>query len=113
MTTSDRDEIALKAMFQAAKSDTPAATFLARLLEDAEHAATSSPTAQEKHANTRPRWFDGLLPASGLAIATLAGVWIGVAVPEDSFEMSTTELDIAAFLPGPTLNEFADWDDVQ
>ena len=108
--THDRDDEALDALFAAARTAAPQDAFLNRLHADADAAIRPRPGPARASAGTSPGWFIRLLPASGLAMATLTGVWIGVAVPETGIFTAENDLDIAAFLPGATLGGFADWE---
>ncbi|MGR3461638.1 MAG: hypothetical protein ACU0AX_11700 [Roseovarius sp.] len=94
MPTSDEDnrqEAALAPFFDAARRQefAPSADLMARVLEDAEAAqarcaaAATRPVAPRAGLWVRIRQGLGGWPAiAGLGVAGLAGVWIGLALPE-------------------------------
>ena len=102
MTNDPKDDMALDALFEAARDAEPVVddVFAARLMPP----APSSPAP----ASAPQRGFDirEWLPAlGGLGMATAVGVWIGVAVPIDSllnFDVMATDesLDLSAFYAG-------------
>lgn len=112
MTDDRTDDDALDALFQTERSRRfePTPDFMARLEADA---LTSVPVPVVR-ANPEPRhtsWLAGLFTASGLSGATLAGIWIGFAMPE-SFETfslaSDSSVELTAFLPGADMDSLFD-----
>jgi len=87
MSRTDRDDTGLDAFFEAAGryGAAPDAAFRARLLDDALAAQPApTPTPDPTGRRQRPGWFaalGGWPVLSGLATATVAGVWIGIAQP--------------------------------
>ncbi|MEM9972473.1 MAG: hypothetical protein AAF762_15450 [Pseudomonadota bacterium] len=88
MTDRDRESDALDALFGAAREETrPGDDFMARLLADATTAAEANaqrPTLGRASPPRQPFW-QRWVPVSGLTAATLAGLWIGMALPETDF----------------------------
>jgi hypothetical protein len=81
------DDAALEALFDEVRGETPVVSddLMARILSDAEHALPSTPVESEEVPGFWAQIFGGIggWPAiSGLAAATVAGVWIGVAPPD-------------------------------
>ncbi len=108
---SDReDDIALDALFAAAKSETPKASedFLARLNADA---VAAMPRPEHLGRNpTAPSLFDrlkGWFAVSGLSGAAALGVWIGFVMPEvvnTVSPLSEDVIELSAYLPGADLS---------
>ena len=111
--TDERDEAALDALFAAGRQEMPRASddFMKRL--EADMGSALPRPASLPVADTSPGfgWLAGLFTASGLTGATLAGVWIGFAMPEtlDSFagEAEST-VALSSFLPGSDLGSVFD-----
>lgn len=93
MSTSDEDnwqEAALVPFFDAARKQapTPSTDLMARVLEDAEAAQVRYAAATRSAAPRAGLWarirqgLGGWPAMTGLAAAGLAGVWIGLALPE-------------------------------
>lgn len=106
------DDDALEALFQAerARGMSPTPDFLARLEADAD-AAISRPVLRPKPAPRRVNWLTGLFTASGLSGATLAGLWIGFAMPDslDTLSLTTeSSVELTAFLPGADMGSLFD-----
>ena len=89
MTDKDRDNAMLDDLFQAARQDTRPASatpeLLARVLADAEKHQLEAPALAPVRGQSRGRWaqflsaIGGWPSLTGLAAATVAGVWIGFA----------------------------------
>ena len=106
----------LEALFKAARDNPvePRPEFVARLIEDAEavapaRTAAPSPSNDSLWMRVTRNW----LPASGLTAATVLGVWIGLMLPEtqvaeDWLVNQANDIDLAVFLPGVDLGQFAD-----
>ena len=116
MTDKTTDEKALEALFDSARqsSPVPSPDFLARLEADAVDAIAQNSSPTPSGTTPEPglgRWLAGLFPASGLAAATLAGIWIGFQVPTSEFGATllgdSTDFDVSAFLPAVGLEGFA------
>ncbi len=118
MTNDTKDDLALEALFDSARADDPSLTpnFLARLEADAD-AAIAAQTIPAPGTAANPgfwsRFATALFPVSGLAAATLAGVWIGFQVPSTDFASAlalgdTEDFDVSAFLPAVALSGFSD-----
>jgi len=118
MTNEANDDLALAALFDSARSETPdlAPDFLARLVADAESAIEDQvveTAPQQPPLNIWSKITAALVPVSGLAAATLAGVWIGFQVPSSDFTDGLTfvdgsDFDVSAFLPAVALSGFSD-----
>ena len=118
MTDKSHDDKALEALFESTRAETPklAPDFLARLVADADAAISAQDTAPPATAapvNLWSRIVAALVPVSGLAAATLAGVWIGFQVPSSGFTDSLafsdgTDFDVSTFLPAVALSGFSD-----
>lgn len=103
---------ALDALFHAerARSIEPTPDFMARLEADVD-AAMPRPVPLVRTAPRRPNWLAGLFTASGLSGATLAGIWIGFAMPEslDTFSLTAeNSVELTAFLPGADMGSLFD-----
>ena len=116
MTDKTTDDKALEALFESAREDSPepSQSFLARLEADAldataRHSAPAESTASS--ASNLGRWLTGLFPVSGLAAATIAGVWIGFQMPSSEFGATllgeSSDFDVSAFLPAVGLEGFS------
>lgn len=110
MDSDKKDDIALDALFAAAKSEAPVASgdFLARLNADAQNAVPRP----EAH-RTQPvlpslsERLKGWFAVSGLSGAAALGVWIGFIMPEVVTSVSPLSSDVAelsAYLPGADLS---------
>jgi len=118
MTNEAKDNAALKALFDSARNSTPdlAPDFLARLAADADMAIAEQMSQTEPTISGTGLWskiISALVPASGLAAATLAGVWIGFQVPSSDFTdnlafSDNTDFDVSTFLPVVALSGFSD-----
>lgn len=118
MTNKAKDDAALEALFDSARKDSPdiAPDYLARLAADADAAISRQNVSPETTSTGAGLWskiIAALVPASGLAAATLAGVWIGFQVPSsgltDSFAFADdADFDVSAFLPVVALSGFSD-----
>ena len=118
MTNEDKSDLALEAMFQSAREGAgelePA--FLARLTLDADTAISELAVESGAQIETPSLWARitaALVPASGLAAATLAGVWIGFQVPSTALADGltfddTADFDVSAFLPAVALSGFSE-----
>ena len=102
MTNDPKDDIALEALFSAARDDEPRLdeAFAARLMP-----AETAPAALPVQPAPRFRLRDWLPAIGGLGMATAVGVWIGVAVPVDTLLnidaiSSSDALDLSAFYAG-------------
>lgn len=86
MTNELKEDQALEALFEAARSDAPVISpdFLNRLGEEAERfAAAPKPVAIPKPVGpTFWQRLSGLFAASGLSGAAALGVWLGFAMPD-------------------------------
>ncbi len=110
MDSDKEDDIALDALFAAAKSETPKASedFLARLKADA--MATTPQPAPLAAEPTPPSLFDrlkGWFAVSGLSGAAALGVWIGFVMPEvvtTVSPLSEDVIELSAYLPGADLS---------
>ncbi len=110
MDSDKEDDIALDALFAAAKSEPPKASadFLARLNADAV-AATPHPESLAPK-QTAPALFDrlkGWFAVSGLSGAAALGVWIGFVMPEvvtTVSPLSEDVIELSAYLPGADLS---------
>ncbi len=110
MNSDKEDDIALDALFAAAKSDPPRASedFLARLNADA--AATTPRPESLAREPTAPSLFDrfkGWFAVSGLSGAAALGVWIGFVMPEvvtTVSPLSEDVIELSAYLPGADLS---------
>ncbi|MFO7758576.1 MAG: hypothetical protein R6V26_08870 [Roseovarius sp.] len=85
MKSDDHDHAALEAFFHAARRTAPAPSedMLARVLADAETVRTAAQVRRPgtaRRARLRDR-LGGWPAMAGLATATLAGLWIGAALP--------------------------------
>ncbi|MEM9971721.1 MAG: hypothetical protein AAF762_11580, partial [Pseudomonadota bacterium] len=88
MTDPDRESGALDALFRAAREETrPGDDFMARIVADATAAAEANAEkpAQERASPPRQPFWQRWVPVSGLTAATLAGLWIGMVLPETDF----------------------------
>lgn len=118
MSDKSRNDTALEALFENARAETPelAPDFLARLVADADAAIAAQDTATPATVAQVSLWsriVAALVPVSGLAAATLAGVWIGFQVPSSGFTDSLVfsdgaDFDVSAFLPAVALSGFSD-----
>lgn len=118
MTNDEKDDQALEALFQSARDEGPGLEpdFMARLVADAEktiETKVQSPAPTQNEAGLWASIVGALVPVSGLAAATLAGVWIGFQVPSSDFTDSLafsdgTDFDVSAFLPAAALSGFSD-----
>ena len=117
MMDNDKDDDALEALFAAGRTSKadPSPDFIARLQVDAATAIAAQQTPQTARAPSHTglaHYLRFLMPASGLAAATVAGVWIGFTYPAEDFADTLTgsasEFDIGALLPGTTMNGFFD-----
>lgn len=107
---------ALEALFKAARNNPnePRPEFIERLIKDADAIAPASATGQSPLETSRwNRFTRNWLPASGLTAAAVLGVWIGLMLPETQIADTwltndSSDLDLAAFLPGADLSQFAD-----
>ena len=103
---------ALDALFQAerARSISPTPDFMARLEADAD-ASLPRPVPLARPAPRRTNWLAGLFTASGLSGATVAGLWIGFAMPDslETFSLATeSSVELTAFLPGADMGSLFD-----
>lgn len=87
--TGGEDFAELDAFFAAGRGAAPVADaeLLARVLADAERVRIDITTASRRQADTpsRQRWFallGGWQGITGLATATVAGLWLGIAMPD-------------------------------
>ncbi len=102
MTIDPKDDDVLETLFQSARDDMPGLRpdFAERLMPPVER---QLPTPRSNAFGNR---FGSLVSAiAGLGMATAIGVWIGVAVPLDTFlgiefQSSEDALDLSAFYPG-------------
>ena len=108
MDRDKKDDIALDALFAAAKSETPRASddFLARLRADALSAAPrlAQPVPAKPSLTER---FKGWFAVSGLSGAAALGVWIGFVMPEvvnTVSPLSEEVIELSAYLPGADLS---------
>ena len=118
MTNDTKDDLALGALFESARSKTPALTpdFLARLQADAKDAIAQQPNRTETPTPGDGIWsqiLSTLFPVSGLAAATLAGVWIGFQEPTANFAAGfstgdSADFDVSVFLPAVALSGFTE-----
>ena len=118
MTNNANDDKALETLFESARNETPglAPDYLARLVADADQAIgaqTADVVPTPAPVSLWARISATLVPVSGLAAATLAGVWIGFQVPSTDFTdgLSFTEssdFDVSVFLPAVGLSGFSD-----
>ena len=118
MTNEKQDDQALETLFQSARDESPGLSpdFMARLAEDADSAINAQKTPPAPVQSAPGLWsriVAALVPVSGLAAATLAGVWIGFQVPSsdltDGFAFTDgTDFDVSAFLPAAALSGFSD-----
>ena len=110
MNSDKEDDIALDALFAAAKSDPPNASedFLARLNADAVAATPGpAPLAPEPTAGSLFGRLKGLFAVSGLSGAAALGVWIGFVMPEvltTVSPLSDDVIELSAYLPGADLS---------
>ena len=116
MTNKTKDDMALETLFESARQEatSPSPDFLARLEADAVDAIAARAAPPAETPSSAPgigRWLAGLFPVSGLAAATLAGVWIGFQVPSSEFGATLlgdgADFDVSAFLPAVGLEGFA------
>ncbi len=108
MDSEKKDDIALDALFAAAKSEPPQASddFLARLRVDAQ-SATPRPAQRAPTAPSLTERFKGWFAFSGLSGAAALGVWIGFVMPEVVTTVSPISEDVielSAYLPGADLS---------
>ncbi len=108
MDSEKKDDIALDALFAAAKSEPPQASddFLARLHADALSATPRPPQPVPKAPSLTER-FKGWFAVSGLSGAAALGVWIGFVMPEVVTTVSPISEDVielSAYLPGADLS---------
>ncbi len=118
MTNEKNDDLALEALFESARTEAPdlAPDFLARLETDAANVMAEqdvTPVAAPSNGSFWARVGAALFPISGLAAATLAGVWIGFQTPTSDFAAGfslgdSTDFDVSAFLPAVALSGFAE-----
>ena len=106
------DDDSLEALFQAERARSISLTpdFMARLEVDAV-AALPRPVPLARPTPRRTKWLAGLFTASGLSGATLAGIWIGFAMPDnlDTFSLTTeSSVELTAFLPGADMGSLFD-----
>lgn len=87
-----RDDDALEAMFQSARSSPPAvpAALMARVLADAQE---TQPVPAQGIWRTLWHSIGGSRGLGGLVTATLVGVWIGVAPPDQIPDIAASFLD--------------------
>ena len=120
MMDNDKDDDALEALFAAGRTSdaAPSPDFIARLQADAATVIAAEQKRVESPAQPQSgfaHFLRLLMPASGLAAATVAGVWIGFTYPAEDFADTltgtTSEFDIGALLPGTTMNGFFDTGD--
>ena len=107
MMERDKDSEAVDALFAAGRAAEPASDdFMARLISDADAATAQQAYSAPKISSVaqRPFW-QAWLPASGLTAATLAGIWIGVALPQSDLgadllsNFGTAESNFEDFVP--------------
>ncbi|SMX24208.1 hypothetical protein BOA8489_02331 [Boseongicola aestuarii] len=118
MTDKSPNDTALEALFESARAETPelAPDFLARLVGDADAAIAAQNTASAVILAPVSLWsriVAAFVPVSGLAAATLAGVWIGFQVPSSGFTdrlafSDGADFDVSAFLPAVALSGFSE-----
>lgn len=116
MTERDRDLDALETLFDAARRDTPPnEAFLASLAAQATDAAGRNAAPRpERHVKRRAPLWQRWLPVSGLTAATLAGLWIGITLPDSDLATDYLagsgydETGIAGFLPAYGLAAFGE-----
>ena len=112
MTSDQRDDAALDRLLSTGQRPEPSPDFMARLQADMETALHDvQQGAPVPSAPPRQSWLAGIFAASGLAGATLAGIWIGFAMPEtlDSFTAEAeTTLALSSILPGADLGSVFD-----
>ena len=118
MTNDANDDKALETLFESARNDAPdlAPDFLARLVTDADQAIdvqTENVAPSPAPISLWARISATLVPVSGLAAATLAGVWIGFQVPSTDFTdglsfTDSSDFDVSVFLPAVGLSGFSD-----
>lgn len=118
MTDKLHDDTALESLFESARAEAPdlAPDFLSRLVADADTAIDSQDTARPATSTPVSLWsriVAALVPVSGLAAATLAGVWIGFQVPSSDFTdtlvfSDRADFDVSAFLPAVALSGFSE-----
>ena len=118
MTNDAKDDPALETLFQSARDEAPGLNpdFLARLVSDADASIENlavPPVSAVSEQGFWSRIANVFVPVSGLAAATLAGVWIGFQVPSSEFTdglafTDSTEFDVSAFLPAAALSGFSD-----
>ncbi len=112
MTDDPRDDAALDALFQAERTRRfePTPDFMARLEADADAALPRS-VSHPQPVLRRTSWLAGVFTASGLSGATLAGIWLGFAMPEsfDAFSLlADSSVELTAFLPGADMGSLFD-----
>ncbi|MBT8458794.1 MAG: hypothetical protein KJN60_03900 [Boseongicola sp.] len=117
MTDDLKNDQAMEALFQSTRDEAPELSpdFLARLTADADAAIGAQRKAPVSQVETSlwSRIAGALFPVSGLAAATLAGVWIGFQVPSTEFTdglafTDSTDFDVSAFLPAAALSGFSE-----
>jgi hypothetical protein len=117
MTNDAKDDLALEALFEGARNNAPGLSpdFMARLEADADAviAKQTTPMAVTTTISLWARIAAAMVPVSGLAAATLAGVWIGFHVPSSDFADGlafgdSADFDVSAFLPAVALSGFSD-----
>ncbi len=113
MNTDKREDAALDALFAAERQEMPRPSddFMTRLKADMETALPRPAPSPRADGAPRFGWLAGIFTASGLTGATLAGVWIGFAMPEtlDSFAGDAeSTVALSTFLPGSDLGSVFD-----
>ena len=118
MTDDTKNDLALETLFQSARDEASGVTpdFMARLVADAD-AAIEEQNPRPVTASVEPglwsKLINALVPVSGLAAATLTGVWIGFQVPSNGITdglvfSDDADFDVSAFLPAAALSGFSD-----